>query len=76
MRRLQGQLYVALKSYPLLEDWDSRELFALAASILESKMGDIDTYLNTYNITLKNADEAIQHIMTKILLPGIEKLRI
>lgn len=75
-RQLRVKLYHSLRKLPLIEGWGVEEIFALSDSIMKEKDDRIDDYLNTHEVTLKQAEEAMEAILKEILLPGIEKRRI
>lgn len=76
LSKLRSQVYDALKNVPFIESWGFADRWDLANSIVESKMDDIDKYLETRDVTVSRADNAILEIFKTILLPEIRKLRI
>lgn len=76
IKRVRGQFYKHLRSYSLLQDWATVELYALTDSIIHDKLSSIHEFLDSEIFTLKDADKAASLILKNILLPEIEKLRI
>jgi hypothetical protein len=76
LERLNARFYEELKKHEVLSEWDPSELYDLAHSVIRRRKKEINSYLDQNEVTLRNADVAMDKIIHEILMPEIESLRI
>ena len=74
--RLRMAFFSYLKNVPLLKDWQFTQLMTLSQSIINAKITEINSFLDSQNFTLKQTDEAINIIIKDYLAPEIDNIRL
>jgi len=75
-RRLRTRIYSRLKNLPLLDEWRSPELIELSETLLKDYDKEIDAYLDEKQVTLADAESAMDYILEKLIIPEVKKTRI
>lgn len=73
--RIRDSLYIYLKS-GVLRDWQPAVVYKLVDSVINDKLPEIDYYLQNYVIRLDNIEGGVNHVVNKILVPYVKKLRV
>ena len=69
--RVKDVLYIYLRNQ-YLKNWDSTQISSLTVAVIRQNKPRIDSYLEERDITIKDINEAVEEIVTQILIPSIK----
>lgn len=72
---VRNSLYSALIQGPL-RGWDTSTVIQFVDEAMQANKTNIDTYLYQQNVTLLNMREHVPVIVTKFLMPYLDKKRV